>query len=182
MASRRQAATTLALLLMLGNASAGTAPLEVRADLPDAALAAHTRFTFLGFGVYDAHLWATPGFSVLDYDRHAFALVLTYLRDFSGQAISQRSVAEMRRQPGATDAQLESWARRMNEVFPDVRKGDRLTGIHRPGQGARFHINGQLAGHLPDADFSRRFFGIWLSAQTSDPRLRDTLAAPGASR
>ena len=182
MPSRRQAATWLVLLPALGNASGMTAPREVHAELPNATLGGNIRFTFLGFSVYDASLWVTPGFATQDYDRHPFALVLTYLRDFTAEAIAQRSVSEMRRQPGATEATLDTWARRMREVFPDVRKGDRLTGTHRPGEGARFHANGQLAGSITDADFSRRFFGIWLSAQTSDSRLRDALAAPAATR
>ena len=182
MPSRRQVAAWLALLLLQRHASAMSAPREVHAELPNATLGGNARFTFLGIGVYDASLWVTPGFSVGDYDRHAFALTLSYLRDFSGAAIADRSVAEMRRQPGPAEASLDTWARRMREVFPDVRKGDRLTGIHRPGEGARFHANGQLAGSIADAEFSRRFFGIWLSAQTSDSRLRDALAAPGANR
>jgi len=182
MTSRRQVTASLALLLALGHASAKSAPQEVHADLPNATLAGNSRFTFLGFGIYEASLWVTPGFSTSAYDRHAFALALTYLRDFTGEAIAQRSETEMRRQPGATEAQLDTWKRRMREVFPDVRKGDRLTGIHRPGEGARFHINGQAAGAVPDADFSRRFFGIWLSAQTSDTRLRDALTADVVSR
>lgn len=182
MVTRRQLAASLALLFTLGTAAAKTAPQEVRAELPNATLAGDVRFTFLGFSVYDASLWTTTGFSAMDYDRHAFALSLVYLREFTGEAIAKRSASEMRRQPGATEPQLDAWTRRMREVFPDVRKGDRLTGMHRPGEGARFHLNGQLAGTIPDADFSRRFFGIWLSAQTSDARLRDALAAQAATR
>jgi hypothetical protein len=182
MASRRQLAVSLALFFALGPAVARTAPQEVHADLPNATLGGDVRFTFLGFSVYDASLWVMPGFSAQDYDRHAFALSLTYLRDFTGEAIAKRSAAEMRRQPGVTEPQLDAWNRRMREVFPDVRKGDRLTGIHRPGEGARFHLNGQPAGAIADADFSRRFFGIWLSAQSSDARLRDALAAQPATR
>ena len=182
MVSRRHVAASLALVLTLGNASANTAPQEVDADLPNSRLAANTRFTVFGFNVYDASLWVRSGFTTGDYERHPFALSLTYLRDFAGEAIADRSVSEMRRQPGVTETQLETWKSRMRSVFPDVRKGDRLTGIHRSGEGARFHLNGQAAGTIPDADFSRRFFGIWLSAHTSDSRLRDAVAAQAATR
>ena len=69
----------------------------------------------------------------------------------------------------------------MTRLFPDVRAGDRITGVHRPGTGARFFVNGRLQGELPDADFARLFFGIWLSPRTSEPALREALLGPGAA-
>ena len=68
----------------------------------------------------------------------------------------------------------------MLRVFPDVRKGDRLLGLQRPGEAAVFWLNGRLRGEIRDAEFARRFFGIWLSPQTSEPALRRALlgAAP----
>jgi hypothetical protein len=177
----RRIALLLALLLAAG-AGANTLPPEVRTNLPNATLGANSRFTFFGFDVYDANLWVAPGFSLGDYDRHAFALTLTYLRDFSGESIAGRSVSEMRRQTGVTDAQLATWNSLMSSTFPNVRKGDRLTGIHRPGGGATFLLNGLPAGSIEDAEFSRRFFGIWLSAQTSDTRLREALTTRVVAR
>ena len=63
----------------------------------------------------------------------------------------------------------------MKQLFPDVQAGDRITGVHRPGVGARFHVNGRLAGEVRDADFARLFFAIWLSPRTSEPQLRAAL-------
>lgn len=63
----------------------------------------------------------------------------------------------------------------MTSTFPDVKEGDRLTGVHRPGEAARFHFNGASVGELRDAEFARLFFGIWLSPRTSEPALRDAL-------
>jgi hypothetical protein len=33
-------------------------------------------------------------------------------------------------------------------------------------------FNGQPLGEIRDAEFARRFFAIWLSPQTSEPKLR----------
>jgi GPH family glycoside/pentoside/hexuronide:cation symporter len=63
----------------------------------------------------------------------------------------------------------------MQEVFPNVRRGDRLTGVHQPGTGAVFLLNGRPLATIADEEFARRFFGIWLSPQTSDTRLRKAL-------
>lgn len=172
----------LLVQLVMGSGSANTLPAEVRTGLPGATLGASARITYFGFDIYDASLWVMPGFSVDDYQRHPFALTLTYRRTFTGESIAKRSVSEMRRQPGITEPQLAAWDSQMSALFPDVRNGDRLTGIHRPGEGAVFLLNGQAAGAIRDADFSRRFFGIWLSTQTSDTRLREALTTPVATR
>ena len=47
----------------------------------------------------------------------------------------------------------------------------------QPGAGAVFKMGGRVVGEVPDADFSRLFFGIWLSPQTSEPGLRQELVA-----
>jgi len=49
--------------------------------------------------------------------------------------------------------------------------------VQLPGQGTRFFLNGSLRGEVADADFTRLFFGIWLSPKTSEPRLREQLLA-----
>jgi hypothetical protein len=172
----RHLAACAALLLATAMASPAAAPPEVRDNLPAATVGVVSRFTFLGFQIYDASLWTTPGFTPAEYAKHAFALELSYLRDFTGEAIADRSVQEMRRQPGVTEAQLRTWKLQMQQVFPDVRKGDRLTGLHRPGMGAAFLFNGKPGGTIADEEFARRFFGIWLSAESSDTRLRDAVA------
>jgi hypothetical protein len=38
-------------------------------------------------------------------------------------------------------------------------------------------MGGRVVGEVPDAEFSRLFFGIWLSPQTSEPGLRQQLIA-----
>ena len=82
---------------------------------------------------------------------------------------------EMRRQGPIDPALAERWLAGMKTTFPDVREGDRLTGIHRPGVAVRFFHNGSARGEWADADKARRFFGIWLSPQTSEPTLREAL-------
>ena len=182
MLRRWHTVAVLLALLAVGSARANTLPPEVRAGLPDATLSGSGRFTYFGFDIYDASLWVSPGFSLADYSRHTFALTLTYRRDFTGESIAKRSTSEMRRQPGVSETQLAAWDGLMSSTFPNVRKGDRLTGIHRPGEGAVFLLNGQVAGTIREADFARRFFGIWLSDDTSDTRLREALTIPTVAR
>lgn len=150
-------------------------PAEVVQALPGATAAGQQRFRVWGFEVYDARLWTAPGFAGDRYEASALALELAYLRDFKGQAIAERSLKEMRRVGNISDAQAQRWLGEMQRVFPDVKRGERLLGVHRPGEGAFFWLNGRPAGEIRDAEFSRLFFGIWLSSRTSEPALRQVL-------
>jgi len=152
------------------------------AELPGARLQGSGRLTFLGLHVYDARLWIDEGFVADRFDRHALALELQYARTLYSRLIAERSLEEMKRAGNIGDAQAERWLAEMKKAFPDVVKGDRITGVQRPDEGARFFHNGMLRGELRDADFSRRFFGIWLSPQTSEPKLRQSLLGAALPR
>jgi len=65
----------------------------------------------------------------------------------------------------------------MRALFPDVKAGDVITGVHQPAMGVVFWCNGRLLGEVRDPLFARLFFGIWLSPQTSEPQLRSALLA-----
>ena len=97
---------------------------------------------YFTFNVYDATLWVAPGFSASRYAQSTFALQLRYLRSLDGHAIAQRSLVEMRRGASLTAPQEHRWLAAMQQAFPDVKAGDRITGLHQPGVGARFWFNG----------------------------------------
>jgi hypothetical protein len=85
----------------------------------------------------------------------------------------------MRRQAEIDESKARRWLADMEQAFPDVKDGDRLSGILEPGQGLRFFFNGQLRREIADMEFARLFIGIWLSPQSSEPALRrDLLGRP----
>lgn len=176
--------------LLIGTAMALSAPVWANSSLVDSPLAValqglrpvgQTRLRVWGFEVYDATLFAAPGFDAERYTDQRFALELAYLRSFDGADIAQRSIDEMREQATLDDAQAQRWLASMARLFPNVQRGDRITGLHQPGVGARFYLNGQWLGELPDDALSSRFFGIWLSPKTSQPRMRASLLQSVAS-
>jgi len=145
--------------------------------LPSAQPAGRARLRVWGFEVYDASLWVSPGFRQGDFASHGFALELAYLRDFRAADIARRSIDEMARVGSFSPQQAQEWAAALEAALPDVRKGDRLTGVHQPGRGVLFLVNGKPAGEVRDARFAALFFGIWLAPRTSEPRLRQALLA-----
>ena len=152
-----------------------------RKAAPALQAAGSGRLQWLAFGVYDAQLWVEPGFRAGAFESHAFALELRYLRDFSATDIARRSLQEMRRATRIETEDAQGWQAALQKVLPDVRAGDRVTGLHLPGKGLRFFVNGRPAGDIADARFAALFFGIWLAPTTSEPQLRAALLE-GAGR
>jgi hypothetical protein len=161
--------------LRTGVGSATSMPSELAAELPNAIPAGAARMRYFGLQIYDARLWVSPGFQPAMYWQAPLALELRYLRSLHGPAIAQRSLDEMRRHGPINEAQAQAWLHAMKDVFPNVHHGDRITGLHSPGNGARFWLNGVPRPAIRDAEFSRLFFGIWLAESTSEPLLRTEL-------
>ncbi|WP_240485164.1 chalcone isomerase family protein [Aestuariibacter salexigens] len=130
------------------------------------------RMTYLFWDVYDARLYAPQGKWQED---GPYVLELHYLRSLDGEAIAERSVEEIRKQGFDDNAILSDWLEQMRNIFPDVNKGVTLVGIADQNQHTHFYRNDELIGSVPDPEFTRRFFGIWLSENTSEPSLRKKL-------
>lgn len=159
----------LALLLF----AAGAAFARPQAPLPfePEAVGAGT-LRFMGFALYDGKLWSPTG----RWDADApFALELIYARAFDGEDIARRSLEEIRRLRSVDDATAARWEARLKAIFPDVKAGDRLTGVRLPGQGARFYVGERLLGRIDDEALADAFFAIWFDPRTRAPDLRRKL-------
>ena len=172
-------AMALALLGAAGVRAQAPTPLappgEVATEIPGARLQGSGTLRFMGLRVYDARLWVSAAAMDADWTAAPLALELDYARSLDGVKIAERSLSEMRRQGDIAADVAERWLAAMKQVFPDVKAGDRITGVNVPGLGVRFFVNGRSKGDLRDTTFARYFFGIWLSPKTSEPALRDSL-------
>jgi hypothetical protein len=157
-----------------------TLPAELSSTLPGAQALGAAKLRFLGLDIYAARLWVASGFQPDGFAQSPLALELNYFRSLSGQRIAERSLQEMRRQAQLNATQERAWLDAMLLAFPDVKSGDRITGLHTPGVGARFWFNGQERPAVRDAEFSRLFFGIWLSDASSEPHMRASLLGHSA--
>ncbi len=50
----------------------------------------------------------------------------------------------------------------LNGWMVDMKTGQRLTFIRRPGVGIQVDVNGAVKGTIAGEDFARAFFSIWL--------------------
>lgn len=144
-------------------------------QIPSAKLQGSVHFTVWGFAVYDAKLWTGAEFDAAHYAQHPLALELSYLRDFTGHNIAKQSIKEMKHLGSLSDEQAKQWMTQLEAVIPNVKKGDKILGLHQPGRGAQFWLNGIYIGQIESPQFSNSFFGIWLSPKTSQPSMREKL-------
>jgi hypothetical protein len=128
---------------------------------------------WLGIALYQATLYVAGD----DASQAPLALRLQYRRDIPGARLVQASMEEMRRL-GADPARLPEWEAQLQRLFPDVKKGDTITGVRIPGLGVRFFHQDRLRGELADAEFGRWFFAIWLHPDSQNPALRSQLLQP----
>jgi hypothetical protein len=155
------------------------APPELATELPGVHLRGSGAMRFMGMRIYEARLWAAAAV-IGDGASQPLALELIYARNIKGDLIVTSSLREMQRVGPFSPEQSARWTQAMTPLFPNIKPGDRITGIQRPGQSARFYLNGTLRGEVADAEFTRLFFGIWLSPRTSDPQLRQQLLSGGS--
>jgi hypothetical protein len=158
-----------------------TPPPELATTLPGIRLQGQGRLRFLGLKVYDAKLWAGAQAVGDNWSEQLFALELDYARELPGKRIAERTMVEMKRHGDISDELSTRWLAWMTQQFPDVKAGDRLSAVHLPGTGLRLFFNGSLRAELADPLFAKMFFGVWLSARSSEPALREALLGRGAS-
>ena len=179
--SRRQVVVGLpAFMTVLSSAAKESmvhvlTPKEVANAFDSPRLYGTGRMRFMAWNLYDISLWTGSDFDPINFMNSPFALELTYLRALNGVDIANQSIKEMQRLGPMSKLQENQWLGKMQAAFPNIQAGDRLCGIHHPGQRVRFFHNGNFRSDVEDAAFASYFFGIWLSDKTSEPRLRSEL-------
>lgn len=145
---------------------------HIRGFVPEAQKVGEGRLSYLFWDVYDATLYAPEGEWQVD---RPFALQLSYLREIEGKKIADRSVEEIREQGFTDEVKLATWHAQMRKIFPNVDKGMTLTGVYTGNGETVFYHDNEEVGRIKSSEFSRAFFNIWLSEDTSAPDLRRKL-------
>ncbi|MEM9468943.1 MAG: chalcone isomerase family protein [Pseudomonadota bacterium] len=141
-------------------------------EVPEPMPVGKGRLTWMFWDVYDVTLFAPKG---QFEDEPPFALSLTYLRKLDGKEIADRSAEEMRRLGMNDEVKLATWHNQMRQIFPDVSKGKRLTGVYNRDKVSIFYEDGKEIGRIQDSEFGSYFFDIWLAKETKKPTLRAQL-------
>jgi len=134
--------------------------------------------TFLKVNVYVAGLY------VVRPSRDARALVesngpdeliLHFVRSVGVDDLRKAWVEGFARNSQAEVAALQGRVSQLNAWMSDVKAGERLIFVRRPGVGVRVEVNGTTKGVIAGDDFSRAFLAIWLGATPPNAELKDGL-------
>ncbi|HVY82107.1 MAG TPA: chalcone isomerase family protein [Steroidobacteraceae bacterium] len=177
----------IAALLTIGTAVAHgkeckgvTFPERVQVDGRDLTLngLGLRKATFLKVSVYVAALYVTQP----SHDARALIessgpmqLILHFVRNVDAEDLTKAWSEGFERSAQDQLAPLTQRIARLNGWMSDVRRGERLIFIRRPGVGVEVNVNGAVKGTLEGDDFARAFLGIWLGPTPPNPELKEGL-------
>jgi len=124
------------------------------------------------WNIYNAALYAEESDNPPDRN---FALALTYLRDIRAKNLVKETEKQLLKTSGEKSETISTWMAKIRAMWPDVKKGDSLLLYVDENKKSIFYLNGIVLGEIHGTDFSTAFSGIWLSENTTQPKLRAAL-------
>jgi hypothetical protein len=167
--------TLMGFIPAQANSNLNPPPKQVTQTIDNAKRMGFGTLRWFGLRVYDGQLWSNVEPEAFNYKRDSSWLELKYARDFKGSDLAQRSINEIKEIGAGTDSQYQSWLTKLNETFPDVKKGHTLSALFIPGQNLQFFRNGLPLAIIDDLELAQGFMGIWLDPKTSAPEMRREL-------
>ena len=134
--------------------------------------------TFLKVNVYVAALYVTRPSrdpKVLVESNGPDELILHFVRSVGVDDLTKAWSEGFARNSKDQLAALKERIATLNGWMSDMKSGQRLTFIRRPGAGIQVDVNGTVKGTIEGDDFARAFVSIWLGATPPNPELKSGL-------
>ena len=148
-------------------------PQEILKSLINAKLMGEYNLKVMGLNIYNIKLWAEN--EKFSYDKK-FAIEINYKMNFSKENLAKRSIEEISKIQKITDQnELIVYQREFLKIFLDVKKGDCKVAIFTPQKGVELFFNHQLVGTINDLKLARYFVDIWLSKNSSYPKMTTSI-------
>jgi len=134
--------------------------------------------TFIKVNVYVAALYVdrtSHDSRVLIESNGPQELVLHFVRNVDADDLKKAWSEGFARNSKDQLATLNARIATLNGWMSDVKTGQRLTFIHRPGAGVQVDVNGVVKGTIEGEDFARAFVSVWLGETPPNPELKSGL-------
>lgn len=161
--------TSVGLLFLLGMLSFSAVA------LPELNTVGQGSYRYLFWQLYDARL-ATPNGEFSDYKTSSpLLLELEYKRKIAKDDIITATLEQWQKLNNVAKSQQDNWVVQLGKLWRDVDKGDKLSALMQQDGTVVFYFNGEETGKVTDTEFGPAFFDIWLSPDSSAPKLRRQL-------
>lgn len=130
------------------------------------------KMSWLFIDLYKATLYSATG----QYKQQHYpqALNILYHKNIAKEHLI-RATQQQWQNLDVKEKQSQQWLTKLNRIWPDISKGDELLfKVEEDGSGYFYH-NNQLLGAVNNQQFSEAFLAIWLSKNSSEPKLRQQL-------
>jgi len=130
------------------------------------------QFSVLFWDIYNSHLFTKSGRYEENSDQDVI-FKIEYLKDISADELIKRTV-EQWQHLNYKKSDYEAFIPRLKSLWPNISAGDSLT-LYRNNQSTEFYFNNMNIGVIDNEEFYKLFLAIWLSPDTSEPELRQSL-------
>lgn len=130
---------------------------------------------WFGFSIYDAALWTENHSVVNDLFSKPLLLSITYKKNISSQNLVATTKSQWQELGIDSESKHSNWLDQLAQIWPDVKKGDVIASIVWPDGKTSFYSDTEYLGTISDPAFGPNFFAIWLSPDTTNPKLRRQL-------
>lgn len=135
------------------------------------ALVGDGKLKVLFWDVYRSALYTPTGEFNADTDE--YILEITYLQNIENDHLIDQTYKQWEHL-GVDEENYLKYSDQLELLWPDVSKGDSLT-MHVTPEQTSFYFNSDLTGTINSAEFGPMFSAIWLSPNSSQPKLRKKL-------
>ncbi|CAG9000739.1 MAG: hypothetical protein CENE_02742 [Candidatus Celerinatantimonas neptuna] len=132
-------------------------------------------FTKWWFDIYRASLYQPLGTKSAQLGQPGTRLQITYLRSISHESLVKQTQKEWQYLKLESSLPLSHWSALLNQIWPDVSKGDCIEFRVLQNKSGAFYLGTQKIGQIEDPRFAPAFLSIWLSPGNHYPKLRRKL-------
>jgi hypothetical protein len=140
--------------------------------LKDLRKVGEARLEVLFWDVYDSSLYSADG--RYDPQQYPIALNIQYLRNIKAKDLIEKTASEWQKL-GFDNPSASHWLDAIQDLWPDISKGDELLLVVDDDKTSYFYHNGEALGQISDPQFGPQFLAIWLDEKCSYPKLRKQL-------
>lgn len=98
-------------------------------------------------------------------------LILHFVRDVDRADVNKGWQEGFEKNAQGSLAALKERIEAFKQLMPDMKTGQRLRLMYKPGAGVQVDVNDNVKGTIKGDDFARALFSIWLGSHPPNPEL-----------